>query len=381
MVDPLAALYGRDDSKAQRYAGQLDPAFQEQLQAAHADVTPEECNFYHTLDLGDGEVVPGAWDMRGFENSYLGHVAFDGMKVLEFGPASGYLTMWMEAQGALPTILDSPPGGAQDLLPLPGIDIDANARSGAETARQVRNSWWYVHRKRESSALAVYGDIYDLPPDLGRYDICTFSSILLHLSNPFLAMRQGARFTDKAMIITEPLPPVLYGDDDTSLMEFNPGNEPTNLVNWWCLSPGAATKMLKILGFLHVDIRFFEIAYHPQHDLSAEPVSRFMFTAVGQREPGAVSRVDETDAEMEADRRLREIVPVINVDRYNEAHRKLQASCGRVEQLDRELRETHVRLQDADAQLGRIYRSLAWKLTKPLRMLTGNRASRSEPNP
>lgn len=346
-VDPqsctLLAFYRDAGGGVRPFGGQLEPAFQRRLCAENANVTPEDCHFYHTLSLGNGKVVPGGWDMRGIERSYLGHTEVAGQRVLEFGAASGYLTFWMEAHGAEVTAFDLPPGHGPDLVPLPGIDLDANARSGAETARQVRNGWWYGHRELNSKAKAVYGDIYRLPEDIGRYDISTFGSILLHLANPFQALREAARVTGKALIVTDILPDMIFGDDRNSFVEFNPGDESSNLVNWWRCSPAAIAKMFRVLGFPHVDTHYFQIFYHPHHKPDAAPERRFMFAAVGQRQAGSVRRVDKTAGEIEMDRTVRGQVPVITVENYNDAHRRLQA----------------------------IHRSFAWKLTKPWRMLMG----------
>ena len=363
MTNAQEEFYGRPN-RQRPFSGQLQPSFQERLQAAYGNVTSADCHFYHTLDLGNGQVVPGGWDMRGSEHSYLGHVRFDGFKVLEFGPASGYLTFWMEEQGADVTVFDLPPGHPPDLLPLPGIDLEANAASGAETARQVRNSWWYAHKKRQSRAKAVYGDIYNLPPDLGRHDISTWGSILLHLGNPFGALREAARITDKALIVTELLPPIVYGNEHNSFMEFNPGNEPDNLVNWWSYSPGAIKKMLKMLGFPHIDTHYFQIHFHPGHKTDAQPLKRFMVTAVGQREAATIPRFEKTPEESETDRALRNQIPVIGIDGFNEAHRGWQ-------DVETRLQDAEIRFADRDARLRKTYESLAWKLTKPIRFFMG----------
>ena len=108
-MNSMDDFYGHPEREAP-FAGQLDPSFQERLRQAHSDVTPDDCHFYHTLELGNGEVVDGGWDLRGTEQDYLGHVRFDKLKVLEFGPASGYLSFWMEEQGADVTVFDLPPG-------------------------------------------------------------------------------------------------------------------------------------------------------------------------------------------------------------------------------------------------------------------------------
>jgi hypothetical protein len=43
---------------------------------------------------------PAHWDLRGGVDHYLGKVAFAGERVLEIGPASGFLTFEMEKRGA-----------------------------------------------------------------------------------------------------------------------------------------------------------------------------------------------------------------------------------------------------------------------------------------
>ncbi len=348
-------FYGEPDRRPRRFAGQLEPDFQRRLQEAHAGVTEADCHFYHTLDLGGGRVVPGGWDMRGSEQNYLGHINYDGLRVLEFGAASGFLTFWMESQGAEVVALDIPPNHPQDLVPLPGMNLGEHQGGSAELSRQVRNSWWFGHRERRSKAKMVYADIYRLPGDLGRFDVSTFGSILLHLKDPFQALWEGARVTEKALVVTDLLPEVIYGDEGNSLMEFNPGDEKDNLVNWWRCSPGAISKMFRVLGFPHVDIKFFKLDYHPYHKVDAAPMTRFMFTAVGQREPGMVPRVEATPEE--AGRDVRQLVPVINVENFNEVNARLL--------------KTHQELAQAHEKLLKIYQSLPYKLTKPLRMLLG----------
>ncbi|MCC5849682.1 MAG: class I SAM-dependent methyltransferase [Verrucomicrobia bacterium] len=355
MNPELQDFYSQRAHLGRPFSGQLVPEFQSRLASAHAEVKEKDCHFYHTLDLGGGRVVPGGWDIRGNERNYLGHIDFQQTRVLEFGCASGYLTFWMEQQGADVVGVDLPPGFPPDLVPLPGIDLEANAASGAVTAEQVRNSWWFGHRELKSKAQALYADIYRLPDDIGRFDVSTFGSILLHLSNSFRAMQEAARVTDKAMVVTDLIPDIVYGTDANSLVEFNPGDESSNLVNWWRFSPGAIAKMLKVLGFPHVDIHFFENQYHPHHDPEGEADTRFMFAAVGQRaqqftDSHALGRLEKSDDEIRRDLELRQTVPHIHVENYNEAHR---------------------RLKESEGKLHKIYSSPFWKVTKPIRHFCG----------
>lgn len=354
-VTEIENWYRSEEKGAGTRSGQLAPAFQQRLQDAHADVPAEECHFYHRLSFKNGQRIDGGWDLNGKENSYLGHVQFEGLRVLEFGPASGYLTFWMESQGADVTVFDLAPDHPPDLVPLPAINLKGGAKSGAVTARQVRNSWWYAHQRMDSNAKAVYGDIYRLPDDMGCYDVSTFGSILLHLSNPFAALQQAARFTKKALIVTDLMPEIVFGDSENSLIEFNPGNEPTNPVNWWRFSPAAIAKMLSVLGFGHVDVHYFPTSFHPDHNPDTAPIERFMFTVVGQRDRNTISRLAMHPETMAQDEHLRKSIPVIDVANFKDAHRRLQ--------------EALQQAAKAQAHLQKIQNSRSWKLTRPLRAL------------
>ena len=81
------------------YLGQLDPGFQRRLALEQEGVEAGDCDWYHSTVLADGTEVRGQWDLRGREEVYLGKVPVKGRSVLEFGPASGHLTFWMEREG------------------------------------------------------------------------------------------------------------------------------------------------------------------------------------------------------------------------------------------------------------------------------------------
>ena len=59
-----------------------------------------DCYFYHTMELPGHGVMTGDWDLRRGVDEYLGNVSFAGQRVLEIGPASGFLTFEMEKRGA-----------------------------------------------------------------------------------------------------------------------------------------------------------------------------------------------------------------------------------------------------------------------------------------
>src|SRR5580704_14740984 len=70
------------------YLGQLDADFQRSIGQERGPLTRAECNFYHSAELPDGDVIMGPWDLRGREREYLGGVEVSGRRVLELGPAT-----------------------------------------------------------------------------------------------------------------------------------------------------------------------------------------------------------------------------------------------------------------------------------------------------
>ena len=185
-----------------------------------------------------------------------------GRSVLEYGPASGWLTHWMTQQGADVVVIDIGWDLSTDLIPLATFDLEQTRKEQVARAGQVVNSWWYVRNAFGESARAVYVPVYDLPPDLGRYDVSVFGSILLHLKDPFQALQQAAAVTDDTMVVVEPLlvPPE---DIDKSMLIWNPSKS-TNPNGWWLLPPGVITDMLDVLGFPDATVSYHKQYYVPE---------------------------------------------------------------------------------------------------------------------
>ena len=268
------------------YLGQLDDAVQQRMADAHAGITAEDCSFYHSADLPEGEVA-GAWNLRGSESVYLGEIEVAGKRVLELGPASGGLTRWLEGQGAEVVCFDVGFDAAVDLLPVPGCDL-ARERSEAmrgEGVAGVQNSWWYLRRRLQSKAKMAYGNIYALPGDLGRFDISVFGAILLHLRDPFSALAEAARITDDTIVVVDLIQGGLDSETE-SLARFDPLVALEYRAIWWALSPGAVIAMLRRLGFGHTRVAYHKQPHHLGHRLDEPQTMMEMFTVVARRQPG-----------------------------------------------------------------------------------------------
>jgi hypothetical protein len=301
-TESVARFYDAAREAGRGYEGQLAADFQARLAQGHA-AERDQCDFYHTMDFGD-VVQPGVWDLRGAERAYLGHVDVAGQRVLEFGPATGHLSFYMDKQGADVVCFDLAPGLPADIVPQEGHDLEAHRRLSVVYTDRVRNSWWYGRGRLGARCRAVYGDIYALPRDLGRFDVATFGSTLMHLSKPFHALQQAASLTDKAIVVTEPIPRI-PADPEAAWLEFAPVDTAKTVVVWWQLTPGAVMRMLRVLGFLEFHLGYHLQRHHPHHELDRPAVESLFFTVVAERHPGWAPRLARTEAEEACERALR----------------------------------------------------------------------------
>ena len=241
----------------------------------------EDCYFYHSMDVpGNGEVV-GQWDLRGQEPAYLGNVDLAGRSVLEIGPASGYLTFWMERQGAHMTSFDLDEHQEWDIVPFAGVDRKATIAQRAAAVRQINNSWWYLHERFSSRARMVYGAVYQLDKIEETFDIVTLNSVMLHLRDPVQAIAQAAARSHNQLIITDVaeakfLPPGASASPHP-IMHFLPqkaNNGPMD--TWWIVSAALTIEVLKIAGFPNITM-----THHTQRLLPAEDM--LFYTIVATR--------------------------------------------------------------------------------------------------
>jgi hypothetical protein len=214
---------------------------------------PSQCWFYHTMDLPGIGTVDGQWDLRGDVDAYLGHVDLRGKRVLDVGSASGFLTFEMEARGASVVSFDMGEGQEWNLVPFAWLDskrgaISANLQSGLEC---MKNGYWLAHRLLGSNAQAHYGNVYDLPESLGRFDAVVVAQILVHVRDPIAALTTAARLSDDYLIVTEGALQTLR-----PIARFYPQPGRTDAdKTWWCYSIGLYQQLLRILGFRVCSIR------------------------------------------------------------------------------------------------------------------------------
>ncbi|HUA95318.1 MAG TPA: hypothetical protein VMB82_07295 [Acidimicrobiales bacterium] len=249
----------------------------------------EDCAFYHVMEIPGHGVVGierlsdkdpvNRWDLRGGVDNYLGHVSFTGKRVLEIGPASGFLTFTMESRGATVVAVEIGPDSSWDIVPHRLIDRDAVHAGRQESLTRLRNGFWFAHERLGSSAQVFYGNGRSLPDELGRFDIALLASVLTHNRDPLNMIEQCARLADCIIVVERHFPEVGPGP----VAQLYASTTSPQWDTWWNFSPALFVEFLAILGFDQPRVMF-----HSQtHVFPGGSVRMPMSTVVGQRGPVA----------------------------------------------------------------------------------------------
>lgn len=211
---------------------------------------PDECLFYHTVDVPGRGTFKGFWDLRGREAQYLGNVDFKGRRVLEIGPASGFLTFFMEQQMAEVVSIEARDVSVWELFwdvhdPLPE-HLQTFLVDSQRVQNEIKNSYWFCHNAFDSNARVHYGTAYELPRELGQFDVSVMACVLLHNKNPLRILENCARLTRDEIIIVEPL-----RDRQLSqcAADFVPTRQEFWWDTWWGFTPHFFVNVLRSLGF------------------------------------------------------------------------------------------------------------------------------------
>lgn len=219
-------------------------------------VSLDDCYFYHTMDVPGFGTVSGEWDLRGAIDDYLGKFSFAGKRVLDIGAASGILSFHMEQQGAEVVSYDLSEAHDWDIVPFQVNDNETARTERRAHLRRINNSYWLCHKAFQSGARMVNGVVYDIPREIGPVDVAVFGSILLHLRDPFLALENGARLAQEAIIVADVSP---YGRLASRFLKrprFMPRADRPDWITdgWFRLPPLLVVEYLQILGFANTQI-------------------------------------------------------------------------------------------------------------------------------
>jgi len=218
-------------------------------------ISIDECEFYHTCEIPGIGIVNGQWDLRHGVSQYLGNYDFTNKRVLEIGPASGFLTFHIETKAREVVATDLPIDlHLWDFVPYDRLRIGNNPTpQGADVEKRfrdhikrIRNGFWLCHEKFQSRARVCYSTTTELPKELGSFDVAVLGSVLLHTQCPAKVVQCCADLVSHSIIITEILDRSL---GNAPICRFLPSVENDLWHTWWNFTPQFFTQYLSVLGF------------------------------------------------------------------------------------------------------------------------------------
>jgi SAM-dependent methyltransferase len=211
----------------------------------------DECVFYHTMDVPGFGVVRGHWDLRGRFEDYVGGVDVSGKSVLDVGTATGFLSFEAEEKGASRvTSFDMSDVRQQTLLPFKDNLYYRDRDRWADEVHgpymdRWKNAYWLCHRLLGSRAEVAYGSVYDMPIQLGEYDVVIVGSVVEHLSDQITALGSISRLTKETLVLITPL---VESDEPVAHFAARAAT-PEHDFTWWIYSVGVYREVLGMLGF------------------------------------------------------------------------------------------------------------------------------------
>ena len=201
--------------------------------------------WYHTIDLGNGNVTPGVFDHRPYLELYKLPASLKGKRVLDCASMDGFWAFQFEKLGAAEVV-------ALDVENFAQIDYPPKARAaiGAEKlqARRTKIGFDLAKEVLGSRVQVEYLSLYDLSPErLGMFDFVFCSDVLLHLTNPVRALQNICRVTRGQAQIAEFYSPVFPG----VTLNYEGGRKDCV---WWSFSFGCLEEMIRDAGFSSVEL-------------------------------------------------------------------------------------------------------------------------------
>ena len=195
--------------------------------------------WYHTLDLGNGNLTPGIYDHRRYLRFYGIPDDLSGKKVLDVGTASGFFAFEMEKRGAEVTATELKKWQDHDFGPLyvpdkPIKALQSYLHEPFDLAKRIFRS--KVKKKKIN--------VYQLSPkSIGIFDITFCSSVLLHLRDPVKALWRIRTVTKEMAVIATGI----HQGSEREPMAFFMGNRGGD--TWWLPNKACLEAMVEGAGF------------------------------------------------------------------------------------------------------------------------------------
>ncbi len=149
-------------------------------------------DWYHSIDLADGLVTPGWFDLRPSAAKVPLPERLDGLRCLDVGTWDGFWAFELERRGAAEVVaVDILDPARWDWPPRERITGHGGGLAMLEAVKGRGEAFDVAHEALGSRVERRDLSVYDLDPvDLGHFDLVFLGSLLLHLRDPVLALER-----------------------------------------------------------------------------------------------------------------------------------------------------------------------------------------------
>jgi SAM-dependent methyltransferase len=199
---------------------------------------------YHHIDFGEGVALEGYYDLAPHLSLFDLPDEMEGLRVLDVGTFTGFLALECAARGAKVTAIDiherSP---VTDLAAILGLPVQYRQQS-----------------------------VFELAPGDGPYDLLVCGSLLLHLTDPVLALSRMRIVCGSALHVTTLCPKGRWRNRSHRCDFVGLEAERGGYYTYWSISAPALRKMLEVAGFSEVSRpRFAVLKSRPGRERFAVP--------------------------------------------------------------------------------------------------------------
>lgn len=209
-----------------------------------------EISWYHTIELPDGSLTPGRYDLRPVARRLPIPARLDGMRCLDVGTSDGFWAFELERRGAaevVATDVEDPARMDWRERLAPAVDDDELRRRYPATRNR---GFPLVHRALSSQVKRIDLSVYDLSAQaIGEFDFVFMGSLLLHLRDPVRALAAVRSVLRGQFLSSDYVSPVL------SLLRRRPAAElhGGEGLKWWIGNMAAQRCLVEAAGMRVVD--------------------------------------------------------------------------------------------------------------------------------
>jgi hypothetical protein len=218
----------------------------------------KEFYWYHCLNLGNGVITNGDYDLTDLLPRYGFPERMDDLTVLDVGRASGFFAFEFERRGAavtatdLPSYLDWDFVGGEEQQQLKRTQIGDPV---SYTVTHITGAFEFAHKVLGSKVVGRLINVYDLSPSAfggEKFDLVFAGSIASHLRDPILAFERLRSVTKCKCIVAAPSFAIaaVAGLPMMALM----GTADPDRRSWWILNERCLVEMLRCAGFARAEI-------------------------------------------------------------------------------------------------------------------------------